>query len=169
MDSILRHVERRSTISYTTRSLPLSNNWSESYKPYQKERRKKKKKKKKFITESIPKQKKKHHPSSTQTRQIHQQETSREKNLVLIIRRHSKRVHSDGVLLTTETLALVRNTANVRLADGVPRGDVLFHALRQAGFFFRGDGGAGAGDAGVVAVFVDFLWFINYQYELAYR
>lgn len=51
----------------------------------------------------------------------------------------------------------MRNTANVRLADGVPRGDVLLHALRQAGFFFRGDGGARAGDAGVVAVFVDFL------------
>lgn len=46
---------------------------------------------------------------------------------------------------------------DVLLGDDVPGRHVLFHALRVAGRFARGQGGTGLGDAALEAVFVEFL------------
>lgn len=60
-------------------------------------------------------------------------------------------------VLTTHTLGLHADTGNVGLACGVPHGDVLLHAARQAGVLLGRERGTGGRDAGLEAVLVDFL------------
>lgn len=60
-------------------------------------------------------------------------------------------------VLTTHTLGLHADTGNVGLACGVPHGNVLLHAARQAGVLLGRERGTGGGDAGLEAVLVDFL------------
>lgn len=60
-------------------------------------------------------------------------------------------------ILTTHTLGLHADTGNVGLACGVPHGDVLLHAARQAGVLLGRERGTGGRDAGLEAVLVDFL------------
>lgn len=59
-------------------------------------------------------------------------------------------------VLTTHTLGLHADTGNVGLACGVPHGDVLLHAARQAGVLLGRERGTGGRDAGLEAVLVDF-------------
>lgn len=59
-------------------------------------------------------------------------------------------------VLATHTLGLHADTGNVGLACGVPHGDVLLHAARQAGILLGRERGTGGRNAGLEAVLVDF-------------
>lgn len=64
-------------------------------------------------------------------------------------------------VLTTHTLGLRADTGNVSLACGVPHGDVLLHAARQAGVLLGRERGSGGGNTGLEAVLVDFLRLLS--------
>lgn len=64
-------------------------------------------------------------------------------------------------ILATETLGLHADTGDVGLACGVPHGDVLLHAARQAGVLLGRERGTGGGNAGFEAVLVDFLGLLS--------
>lgn len=64
--------------------------------------------------------------------------------------------HHGKVLSTTKTLAFAGDTRDVGTAGGIPKRDVLLHALREASLFLGGDGRAGGGNAGVEAVLIHF-------------
>lgn len=66
--------------------------------------------------------------------------------------------HHGKVLSTTKTLAFAGDTRDVGTAGGIPKRDVLLHALREASLFLGGDGRAGGGNAGVEAVLIHFLY-----------
>lgn len=70
--------------------------------------------------------------------------------------RASAHAHQSGGI-TAQLLALLRDTADVGAAGDVPHGDVLLHATGQAAILRGREGGTGGGNAGVVAVLVDFL------------
>lgn len=54
-------------------------------------------------------------------------------------------------------LLLGAHATGVCPANSVPEGDVLLHAVGQAGLFAGGHGRSGSGNAGFEAVFVDVL------------
>lgn len=64
-------------------------------------------------------------------------------------------------ILTTHTLGLDADTGDVGLACGVPHGDVLLHAARQAGVLLGRERGTGGGNASLEAVLVDFLGLLS--------
>ena len=64
-------------------------------------------------------------------------------------------------ILTTHTLGLHSDTGDVSLACGVPHGDVLFHAARQAGVLLGRERGTRGRNASLEAVLVDFLGLLS--------
>ena len=64
---------------------------------------------------------------------------------------------NQGGGVATHLLALLGDAADVGAAGDVPHGDVLLHAAGQAAALLGRHGGTGGGDAGVVAVLIDFL------------
>jgi hypothetical protein len=59
--------------------------------------------------------------------------------------------------ITAHLLALLGDAADVGAASHVPHGNVFLHAAGQAAALLGREGGTGGGNAGVVAVLVDFL------------
>lgn len=61
----------------------------------------------------------------------------------------------------TKALLLLTDARDVGLAGDVPQLDVLVHAAGDTAALLGGHGGAGGGNAGIEAVFVDFLKWQN--------
>ena len=80
-------------------------------------------------------------------------ETNHRSNL--FIRRRRKLRQSYSIL--AHPLALRTHPAHIGSVDNIPHGNVLLHAVRQAGFLGRRHGGARFGNAVFEAVFVDSL------------